>query len=77
MSKLKIGDRIICIKVPPKSWYQCNLGAIATIASLKGDTITTIKNISTDKHDALFACYKSYYFTKYIRTISLKSILHK
>ena len=57
--KLRVGDKIICIKAPPGGCYKCDVGAKATVAKVDyryGGTLYTKEDICTSKYP-LGACY--------------------
>ncbi len=70
----KVGDKVICIKKPPRSHFQCDLYVTAIVSKVHNFVIYVEENICVSA-PATRACYQ-YTCFKLQKKLSFKTIQH-
>jgi len=75
-NKFKVGDKVICIAKPPQGFYQCDVGAKATVSNIVSNISIQTKEAICNNYNAKIAKFNPKYFKLYKPLLSFKK-LHK
>ena len=75
INPFKVGDKVICIKAPPKGHYQCKVKAKATVRRVNDQVIYTEPDICIDYPNDDFSCYQHFSFKLDNKKLSFKAII--
>lgn len=74
INPFKVGDKIICIGLPPRGHYQCALHSKATVSKVNGGSIITEEDICTSA-STQGACYNYKHFKLDRPVFSFKEVI--